>query len=105
MTDNRTTDITLEDVLNGIVGEHYPQGDTEMDNVSACNLDKLLAIAVWAADELACGGRLDDYLKSPYASMKHVANLHDAAIMGILEAFEPQVKRYYETWLAGDDDE
>ena len=105
MTDKSPTEITLEDVLEGIVGQHYPQGDTVMDDVSARNLDKLQAIAVWAADELSCGGRLDDYLKSPYASMKHVANLHDAVIMGILEAFEPQVKRYYEMWLAGDDDE
>ena len=105
MTDNRTTEITLEDVLEGIVGQHYPQGDAAMDDVSARNVKKLAAIAVWAADELSCGGRLDDYLKSPYASMKYVAKLHDDVIMSILEAFEPQVRRYYEMWLAGDDDE
>ena len=99
------TEISLEDVLNGIVGQHYPQGDTMMDDVSTGNIPKLEAIAKWAADELSCGGRLDGYLNSPYGSMKAVAKLHDKAIMELLEWFEPQVKRYYETWLAGDDDD
>lgn len=105
MTDNRTTEIMLEDVLESIVGQHYPQGDTTMDDASARNMPKLVAIAAWVADELSCGGRLDGYLESPYASMKYVAKMHDDAIMSLLECFEPQVKRYYETWLAGDDDE
>ena len=99
------TEISLEDVLNGIVGQHYPQGDTAMDEVSARNVKKLEAIAAWVAEELACGGRLDGYLASSYLSMKYVAKLHDDAIMSILECFEPQVRRYYEMWLAGDDDE
>lgn len=99
------TDIGLEDVLNGIVGQHYPQGDTTMDDESERNFPKLVAIAMWAAEELSCGGRLDGYLESPYWSMKYVAKLHDGAIMSLLEYFEPQVKRYYETWLAGDGDD
>ena len=105
MTDNLTTEITLEDVLNGIVGQHYPQGDTTMDGKSASNMEKLEAIAMWAAKELSCDGRLDAYLESPYGSMKAVAKLHDDVIMSILEWFEPQIRRYYETWLKGDDDE
>jgi len=100
-----TVKISLEDVLDGIVGQHYPQGDTTMDDVSARNVPKLEAIASWVAHELSCNGRLDDYLESPYGSMKAVAKLHDEAIMSILECFEPQVKRYYETWIAGDGDD
>ena len=99
------TDISLEDVLNGIVGQHYPHGDTTMDDVSARNMPKLVAIGMWVARELTCEGRLDGYLNSPYYSMKAVAKLHDDAIMAMLEWFEPQVKRYYETWLAGDGDD
>ena len=98
-------EISLEDVLNGIVGQHYPQGDTTMDDVSMGNMPKLEAIAKWTAYELSCGGHLDGYLNSPYGSMQAVANLHDEAIMEMLEWFEPQVKRYYEMWLAGDGDD
>ena len=99
------TDISLEDVLNGIVGQHYPQGDTVMDGISAENMPKLAAIGMWVAHELTCEGGLDGYLDSMYGSMKSVAKLHDDAIMEMLEWFEPQVKRYYETWLAGDGDD
>ena len=99
------TEISLEDVLKGIVGQHYPQGDTAMDDMSARNMPKLEAIAKWTAYELSCDGRLDGYLNSPYGSMKAVAKLHDKAIMELLEWFEPQVRRYYETWLAGDGDD
>ena len=99
------TEISLEDVLEGIVGQHYPQGDTSLDNESTCNMVKLEAIATWVAKELSCNCRLYGYLESPYYSMKAVAKLHDKAIMSMLEWFEPQVKRYYETWLAGDGDD
>ena len=104
MTDSKV-EITLEDVLESIVGQHHPQGDTALDNVSERNMPKLNAIAFWVADELTLGGRLESYMDSQYGSMKYVARLHDATIMGMLEAFEPQVKRYYEQWLAGDDDD
>lgn len=103
--DNRTTEITLDDMLEGIVGQHYPQGDTTMDDVSMGNMPKLEAIAKWMAYELSCGGRLDGYLNSPCGSIKSVALEHDKAIMELLEWFEPQVKRYYETWLAGNGDD
>ena len=99
------TDISLEDVLNGIVGQHYPQGDTSLDEESARNMVKLEAMATWVAKELSCNCQLDGYLESPYYSMKAVAKLHDDAIMEMLEWFEPQVKRYYETWLASDGDD
>lgn len=101
----RAIDISLEDVLNGIVGQHYPQGDTTLDGISAENMPKLFAIGMWVAHELTCEGRLDGYLDSQFYSMKSVAKLHDDAIMEMLEWFEPQVKRYYETWLADDGDE
>ena len=100
-----TTGISLEDVLNGIVGQHYPQGDTTLDGISAKNMPKLAAIGMWVAHELSCNCQFDGYLESPYYSMKAVAKLHDDAIMNMLEWFEPQVKRYYETWLAGDGDD
>ena len=105
MTDSNKVEITLEDMLSAIVGQHYPQGDTSMDDESARNMAKLGAIGEWVAHELSCNGRLDGYLNSQFYSMKSVAKMHDELIMEMLEWFEPQVKRYYETWLAGDDDD
>ena len=102
---NSATEISLEDVLEGIVGQHYPQGDTTLDGESTRNMGKLKAIGMWVAHALSCEGRLDGYLNSMFGSMKAVAKLHDDAIMEMLEWFEPQVKRYYETWLAGDGDD
>lgn len=91
--------ITLDDVLEAVVGNHHPEADEALDHVSAANTGKLHYIGLWAAQQLSLEGRLEDCLASPYASARHVAQLHDQAIMTMLEWFEPQVKRYYEEWL------
>lgn len=95
--------ISLEDVLKGIVGSHYPHGSTELDNESIKNTSKLQAIAQWVAEEASLRDRVDDYLKSPYGSVVDVAKMHDKVIMNMLEWFEPQVKRYYKQYLKEDE--
>ena len=95
--------IKLEDVLDAIVGMHYPQADSALDDISLGNMDKIALIANWLARELTLEGGLEQYLKSPYASAKQVAIQHETLIMDMLEWFEPQVKTYYETYLLEDE--
>lgn len=96
--------IGYEDILDMMVGRHYPQGDSYMDRESLANTDNLKVVALWVARQLSLDCDIERYAERS-GSMREVARAHENAIMEMLEWFEPQVRKYYMKYLNdGSDD-